>query len=107
MSTNDDGDGRIVTRREGEVLLIGVDRPAKINGFTPKMIRDYCTVLTAFDRDDPARCALVYAEGPNFTAGLDLPKVAEVWARGEDVYPSDTLDMWDLRPPFRKKPLIM
>ena len=100
-------DGRITLAVDGAIWLIGIDRPAKYNGFTPKMLREYSEIITRYDADDSAFCAVVYAEGPHFTAGLDLPKLAEVWARGESPYPEDCLDMWNLRPPYRRKPLIM
>ncbi|WP_201835733.1 crotonase/enoyl-CoA hydratase family protein [Microvirga zambiensis] len=103
----DNGDGRINVGNEGFVRLIGIDRPAKLNGVTPKMLREYAVAMTEFDRDPEARCALIYAEGANFTAGLDLPKLAEVWARGESVFPKGLLDPWNLRPPFRRKPVVM
>jgi enoyl-CoA hydratase/carnithine racemase len=107
MSEKDNEDGRIVTRRDGNVLVIGIDRPKKMNGWTPKMIEEYCAALTHFDRESDARCAVLYAEGPNFTAGLDLPRIAAIRATGRDVYPVDGLDIWNLRPPFRQKPLIV
>lgn len=102
-----DTDGRIALTVEDRLWLIGIDRPAKYNGFTPKMLREYSEIITRYDADETAFCAIVYAHGPHFTAGLDLPKLAEVWARGESPYPADCLDMWNLRPPFRRKPLIM
>jgi enoyl-CoA hydratase len=105
--TDHNEDGRIVTGREGAVFIIGVDRPKKMNGWTPHMFAEYSAALTHFDRDSDARCALLYGEGPNFTAGLDLPKVAAVRAAGRDVYPVDGLDVWNLRAPFRQKPLIV
>lgn len=105
--SDDNSDGRINVRSEGMLRLIGIDRPAKLNGFTPKMLREYAYAMTDFDRDPEARCALVYAEGANFTAGLDLPKLAEVWARGESPYAADALDIWNLRPPFRRKPVVV
>ena len=30
-------DGQIITERQGNILLIGIDRAEKYNGFTPKM----------------------------------------------------------------------
>jgi enoyl-CoA hydratase/carnithine racemase len=33
-------DSRITTRRAGALLFIGIDRPAKRNGFTPQMAQD-------------------------------------------------------------------
>lgn len=89
----------------GPLLEIVIDRPGKLNGFTPKMLREYAYAVTAYEANADLRCALVRANGPHFTAGLDLPKVSEYWRRGEEVYASDALDMWDLRPPHRKKHL--
>lgn len=103
----DNADGRITVTEDGPLWLIGIDRPAKLNGFTPKMLREYAYAVTRYDEAPEARCALVYAEGANFTAGLDLPKLAEVWARGESPYPADALDIWNLRPPFRRKPMVV
>ena len=31
-------DGRITTERDGHVFMIGIDRPKKLNGFSPKML---------------------------------------------------------------------
>src|SRR3546814_17403889 len=55
--------------REGSVFVIGLNRPAKLNGFTPKMLRELAAAYTAFEQDAGARVALLYAEGPHFTAG--------------------------------------
>lgn len=107
MNQTDNVDGRIHVTEQGTLWLIGIDRPAKLNGFTPKMLQEYARALSRFEDSPEARCALVYAEGDNFTAGLDLPKVAEVWARGKSPYADDAIDMWNLRPPFRKKPMVM
>ncbi|MBD0416750.1 crotonase/enoyl-CoA hydratase family protein [Oryzicola mucosus] len=105
--TDDNADGRINVSSDGALRLIEIDRPAKLNGFTPKMLSEYAYAITDFDRDPEARCALIYAGGANFTAGLDLPKISEAWARGESIYPADALDVWNLRPPFRRKPMVV
>jgi enoyl-CoA hydratase/carnithine racemase len=106
-ASDENADGRIVSERDGPLSVITIDRPAKLNGFTPKMMRELARAITEYDEDRDARCALVKAEGPHFTAGLDLPKVVEAWRRGESLFPADALDIWDLRPPFRTKPLIL
>lgn len=102
-----DDNGRILIEREGAIMKIGIDRPAKLNGWTPGMIRDYATALKTLEEDDTAFCALVHAIGPHTTAGLDLPKAAEVWDRGEALYPPELPDIFDLREPVRSKPLVM
>ena len=100
-------EGRVAASRDGHIHEILIDRPAKMNGFTPKMLHEFSHAVTAFENDPEARCALVTAAGPHFTAGLDLPMIAAAWAKGEAIYPADALDMFDLRPPFRSKPLVM
>jgi enoyl-CoA hydratase len=108
METTDaNADGRIVSERDGHLRILTIDRPAKLNGFTPKMMRELAVALTDYDKEPETRCAILKAEGPHFTAGLDLPKVSEAWRRGESIYPADSLDVWDLRPPFRSKPLVV
>lgn len=104
MADNDDG--RIVTERRGDLFLIAIDRPEKLNGFTPKMSRELAEAYTAYEDDDDARCAVLHANGDNFTAGLDLPKMAPHMKAGGELWPSHLIDPFDLRPPLRKKPVI-
>jgi len=100
-------DGGILLEREGAILKIGINRPAKMNGWTPGMIRNYAQALQTLGDDSTLFCAVVYGVGSHTTAGLDLAKAAEVWERGESLYPADLPDMYDLRAPARTKPLVM
>lgn len=57
---------------DGHVLTITLDRPARLNAFTPRM-RD--ELLAAFDRadaDDDVRAVIVTGRGQAFCAGADL-----------------------------------
>ncbi|PJI37451.1 crotonase/enoyl-CoA hydratase family protein [Ferrovibrio sp.] len=103
-----DPDGEILTRREGAIFLIGLNRPAKLNGFTPKMLKELAAAYTAFERDAEARVAVLYAEGPHFTAGLDLPKVAPLMGGGKRnlLRAPDQIDPCNNLPPFRTKPVV-
>lgn len=103
-----DSDGEILTRREGAIFLIGLNRPAKLNGFTPKMLQELAAAYTAFERDAEARVAVLYAEGPHFTAGLDLPKVAPLMGGGKRhlLRAPDQIDPCNNLPPFRTKPVV-
>jgi enoyl-CoA hydratase/carnithine racemase len=56
------------------ILGMQIDRPAKLNGFTPEMMDALVDALTRLDEDEDLRCGLVHAAGPHFTAGLDLPR---------------------------------
>jgi enoyl-CoA hydratase len=96
--------GRIVTAKDGRVFKIGIDRPAKYNGFTPKMFTELAEAYQAYEDDAEAWCALVYAEGVNFTAGLQL---SEFDIGAVDFFPETLVDPLGLRAPKRTKPLVM
>jgi enoyl-CoA hydratase len=94
--------GRIATEKRGRLFLIGIDRPKKYNGFTPKMLTELAEAYTAYERDPELWCAVLHAEGQHFTAGLQLSAVditAELIAPG-------LVDPLALQPPFRKKPVV-
>ena len=61
--------GRVSVEADGHVLLIGIDRPAKLNAFTPEMMAELCAAYDRLEADDEVRCAVLYAEGPSFTGG--------------------------------------
>jgi enoyl-CoA hydratase len=99
-------DGEIVTRRDGAVFMIGLNRPAKLNGFTPKMLTELAAAYTAFEQDAQARVAVLYAEGAHFTAGLDLPKVAPLMGENNLLVAPGQIDPCNNVAPFRTKPVI-
>ena len=94
-------DGRITTERFDRVFAIGIDRPKKLNGFSPKMLNEMAEAYTAFERDDEAWVGVLFAHGANFTAGLELDKVAPVMRERGSVYPVGSVDPLSLRPPIR------
>jgi enoyl-CoA hydratase len=95
--------GRILSERQGHVFLITIDRPEKYNGFTPAMMHQLAAAYTAFEMDSEARCAVLRANGPNFTAGLQL---SEFDAIDGDLFPAGEVQPHGLKPPFRTKPVI-
>ena len=98
--------GRIVTEHLGHVFAIGIDRPKKLNGFSPKMLGELAQAFTAFEDDENAWVGLLFAEGDHFTAGLELDKVAPVMRERGSVFPVGSIDPLSLRPPLRSKPLV-
>lgn len=106
MSTSNENvappEGRIVTETRGHVRLIGIDRPKKYNGFTPEMIKSLAEAYQAYEEDEQAWCALLWAEGEHFTAGLQLDRFDITDNLGID----GTIDPLDLRPPRRTKPVV-
>lgn len=99
-------DGRITIERQGRLFLIGIDRPKKLNGFSPKMLTELAGAFTAFETDDEAWVGVLFAEGKNFTAGLELDKVAPVMRERGSVFPAGMVDPLMLRPPLRTKPVV-
>jgi enoyl-CoA hydratase/carnithine racemase len=102
-------EGSIATERRGELLLIGFNRPAKLNGFTPAMFRQLADAYTLLDDDPQLRVGVLHAFGAHFTAGLDLPSIAELMRKGEKAYPFGVVDPFDLGAPgFRRrtKPVV-
>ena len=102
--------GRIVTEVRGHLLLIGIDRPAKRNGFTPAMLRDLAQAYTRLDDEPDLRVGVLHAQGDHFTAGLDLPSFAPLMQRGESPVPEgwvDPLDLGDARWRRRSKPMVV
>jgi len=99
-------EGSITMDRRDAVLLIGIDRPAKLNGFTPAMFRGLGDAFTAFERDARARAAVLFAHGAHFTAGLQLDLFAPMMRRGESLMPPELVDPLGLRAPLRSKPVV-
>ncbi len=85
-------DGAITTEQRGALLLIGINRPAKRNGFTPKMYRELGEAYTRLDDDPALRVGVLHALGEHFTAGLDLPTIAPLMQRGEKAVPLGLVD---------------
>ncbi|MEM1314449.1 MAG: crotonase/enoyl-CoA hydratase family protein [Pseudomonadota bacterium] len=107
MDAPDAADGQVVATQDDALLHIRIDRPRKLNGFTPKMFRELAEAYTRLETDPDLRVGVVYPEGPNFTAGLDLPRFAEGMQRGEPVIPDGLVDPFDLREPRRTKPIVV
>lgn len=102
-------EGCITCEQRGPVLLIGMNRPAKLNGFTPAMFRQLGEAYTRLDDDPDLRAGVLHAFGPNFTAGLDLPTIAPLMRRGEKAIPLGLVDPLNLGLPGyrrRTKPMV-
>ncbi len=102
-------EGTISTERRGALLLIGINRPAKYNGFTPRMFRELGEAYTLLDDDESLRVGVLHAFGKHFTAGLDLPTIAPLMQRGEKAIPLGMVEPTDLGTPGyrrRNKPMV-
>jgi enoyl-CoA hydratase len=103
-------EGCISCEQRGALLLIGINRPAKYNGFTPRMFRELGEAYTRLDDDPQLRVGVLHAFGKHFTAGLDLPTIAPLMRRGEKAIPLGLVEPTDLGTPGyrrRTKPMVV
>ncbi len=103
-------EGGIACTTQGAVLLMGIDRPAKRNGFTPRMFAQLGQAYTRLDDDPALRVGVLHAYGAHFTAGLDLPAMAPLMRQGEKAVPWGLVDPLDLGQPGyrrRRKPVVV
>jgi enoyl-CoA hydratase len=97
--------GRIRTRVAGRCLVMTIDRPAKYNGFTPKMLRELAAAYTRLEAEDGLWVGVLEAEGQHFTAGLEL-SAFDITDPLIDPDRPDQVDPLDLRDPRRTKPVV-
>lgn len=99
-------DGAIARERRGDIFLIGINRPAKRNGLSEKMIIELGQAFDEFEGDPAARVAVLHAYGDHFTAGLQLDQLAAWVEAGRHLAPEGSVDPFDLRAPLRTKPVV-
>src|SRR3954447_8024897 len=102
-------EGCITCEARGPLLLVGINRPAKYNGFTPRLFRELGEAYTRLDDDAQLRVGVLHAFGKHFTAGLDLPTIAPLMQRGEKAIPPGLVEPTDLGTPGyrrRQKPMV-
>lgn len=69
-----DSEGSISVEQRGHILLIGLNRPEKYNGYTPTMAKQLLEAFARLDEHDDLFVGVLFGHGEHFTAGLDLPK---------------------------------
>jgi enoyl-CoA hydratase len=76
----------ITVERDGYVLLMGVNRPAKRNAFDLAVIEALGEAYELLGTDEQLRAGVLFGHGDHFSAGLDLAQVGpEVARRGPGV----------------------
>src|SRR5439155_76382 len=63
---------QILYEVDGGVLTITLNRPEKLNAFTPTMMRELIDAFDRADTDDAVRAVIVTGAGRAFCAGADL-----------------------------------
>jgi enoyl-CoA hydratase/carnithine racemase len=101
----DPADGRVLSRKVGAVLVITIDRPAKLNGFSAVMLDELSEAFTELENDPAIRCGVLCATGKNFTAGLELSKLSGRLGEGRSLFAADKIDPINLQM-LRTKPVV-
>lgn len=96
----------VTVDRQGHLLLIGLNRPAKRNAFTVEMLTALADAYTALEDDPDVRCGVVFAHGEHFTAGLDLADVAPRLT-GASLAFGEGLDPWGMSGRERLTPVVV
>ena len=99
-------EGRIVVEQQGHVLLMGVDRVEKRNGFTPRMFRELGEAYTRLEDSPDLFVGLLHAKGDHFSGGVDLPLFSAHARAGLPLVPLHLVDPTQMREPWRKKPVV-
>ncbi|GIW40800.1 MAG: enoyl-CoA hydratase [Candidatus Binatia bacterium] len=73
---------------EDGILTITLDRPEKLNAFTPTMFRELLDAFDRADEDDEVRVVLVTGAGRAFCAGADLSAGEVVFDRSRGRAPT-------------------
>ena len=98
--------GKVSREVRGHIFLIGLDRASKRNAFDSHMIHDLAQALTEYEDNPELRCAIVFAHGDHFTAGLDLVELQPKLADGVFNFSDDIVNPWGTVGRQRTKPLI-
>ncbi|MFC7793388.1 enoyl-CoA hydratase-related protein [Streptomyces cinereoruber] len=85
-------------RVEDGILTVTLDRPDRLNAFTPTMAGELERTFTEVNEDDDVRAVVVTGAGTAFCAGMDLGSDGNVFGLDESLTPTLT-DMSDLNSP--------
>jgi enoyl-CoA hydratase len=100
---------RVTLERDGHVLLMGINRPDKVNAFDLATIDELGAAYEQLGTDRDLRVGVLFHHGPHFSSGLQLDEVGpEVARRGPQVIAGhskhDPFGVWKDPVP---KPVVM
>ncbi len=82
---------KITVERKDRVLCMGLNRPEKMNAFDLEMYMELAHAYGELHRSEDLFCGLLYAQGENFTSGLELDKWAGVFSGGTFEVPEGSI----------------
>ena len=99
--------GKVSREIMDHIMLIGLDRVAKRNAFDSHMIEDLSLALTEYENNPELRCAVIFAHGDHFTAGLDLVELQPKIPQGIFNFGESQINPWGVGGRRRTKPVVV
>lgn len=75
---------QIYTERRGSVELVVMNRPERLNAWTPKMSEELAEAIASANADDEVGAIVLTGEGRGFCAGADMEATFKTRMDGED-----------------------
>jgi enoyl-CoA hydratase/carnithine racemase len=100
-------DGDITIEEQDGVLLIGLNRPDKLNALTVRMLQQLSDAYAGYDREETHRCAVLYGHGRAFCAGADLVNLKATVEADALKFGDDGFDPFGLTGRRLSKPLVV
>lgn len=97
---------RVDVRRDGGVLMMGLDRAEKRNAFDTAMFHELALAYGELDRDDDLRAGVLYAKGDHFTGGMDLADMGPRLVAGDSLLPDGGVNPWGTDDNPVRKPVV-
>ncbi len=91
---SDDEEAPVLSEVDGGVGLITLNRPGKLNAWTPAMRLAYFDTLDRFAEDPDVRVVVVRGAGRGFCAGADLSLIRAPDAASEALRAAETREYW-------------
>lgn len=79
-----DADAPVLSRRDGRVLVLTLNRPDRLNAVSVRMYGMLADALEAADGDPDVRCVVLTGQGRAFCVGADLKAHGDGPPTGED-----------------------
>ncbi|ENW93458.1 crotonase/enoyl-CoA hydratase family protein [Acinetobacter sp. NIPH 298] len=99
--------GKVSREIIDHIMLIGLDRVPKRNAFDSHMISALSQALTEYEDDPELRCAVIFAHGDHFTAGLDLVELQSKISEGIFNFQEGQINPWGVGGRHRTKPVVV
>ena len=99
--------GKVSREIRGHLFLIGLDRAEKRNAFDSHLIHNLSQALTEYEDHPDLRCAVIFAHGEHFTAGLDLVELQPKLESGVFDFHPTQINPWGTSARLRQKPVVV